>query len=45
MSNLNLLTEEVITLTEVRNFLPEVQGQKRPMSAPFGAGHFEEWEE
>jgi len=30
MSNLNLLTEEVITLTEARNFLPEVQGLQRP---------------
>lgn len=30
MSNLNLLTEEVITLSEARNFLPEIQGCKRP---------------
>jgi hypothetical protein len=30
MSNLNLLTEDVITLTEARNFLPKVEGQKRP---------------
>ncbi len=30
MSNLNLLTEDVITITEARNFLPDVQGQKRP---------------
>jgi len=30
MSNLDLLTEDVITLTEARNFLPEVQTQKGP---------------
>ncbi|MCC9602884.1 DUF1580 domain-containing protein [Stieleria sp. JC731] len=30
MADLNLLTEDVISLTEARNFLPEVRGQKRP---------------
>lgn len=30
MADLNLLTEDVISLTEARNFLPEVEGQKRP---------------
>ncbi len=30
MADLNLLTEDVISLTEARNFLPEVGGQKRP---------------
>ena len=30
MSNLDLLTEEVITLSEVRKFLPNVEGQNRP---------------
>lgn len=30
MSSLNLLTEEVITLGQARNLLPQVKGLKRP---------------
>ena len=40
MADLNLLTEDVISLTEARNFCQRLEARSVRTSVPFGDGRF-----